>query len=236
MYDLNERLETLENNHKTTETKLDDHEGRIEKLEKDSTSHAEKISANKQDIGEIKDTLPEKVDCETFDAEINYIKELLNQLGSDKKIDMSALPPPKAGGMSTKDANKLKELAAKVPELEKLINEILERLGAAERDIGSHNKHLKKHDKDIEDLWKELASKANTSDLNSILDRLNQIEKDIENLTNHINSMNKGSGGPIIPVTNTDDKRLTNLEKKVEDLRTHVSSSLRDLEKKHWEP
>lgn len=164
VYDLVDRLEILEKAYGNTVEKVTDHGERIEKLEQDNETNKEKISLNKQDIGEIKDTLPDKVDCDTFDQEINYIKELLNQLMSDKKIDISQIPKP-AAGMSTKDANKIKELSVKIPELENMIKDILERLGRAERGIEGHDKNIKEHDKSIEELWAELNKKGNAQDL-----------------------------------------------------------------------
>lgn len=233
MYDLNDRLEKLEESHDKTVETVTNHTERIEKLEKDNESNNKKIASNKQDIGEIKDSLPDKVDCETFDTEITYIKELLNQLAGDKEIDMSKFAPPQAAGLSTKDANKLKDLAAKVPELEKLINDILQRLGQAERDIQGHDKSLKKHDKSIEELWAELSKKANVNDLKDLLDRMNQLEKDLANVVNHLNSLGNTSGtpAPVVVSGGSDDKRLKKLEEKVEDLRNHVSNSIRDINK-----
>ena len=231
MYDLSERLETLEGAHENTIETLGDHSERIEKLEKDSDDNKEKIINNKNDINELKDTMADKVDCDLFDSEIAYLKELLNQLGTGEKVDISQIPPPKAG-MSTKDANKLKELAAKVPELEKLINDILERLGRAERGIENHEKSIKNHDKSIEEIWAELAKKGNANDLKDLFDRLNQLEKDLENVVNYMNNMDKGTPTALPTVgSNTDDKRLKHLEEKVEDLRSHLSSSLRDVNK-----
>lgn len=57
-----ERLEHLENYHDKTVEKLNDHGDRIEKLEKDNETNKDKISSNKQDLGELKDQMPEKVD------------------------------------------------------------------------------------------------------------------------------------------------------------------------------
>ena len=62
IYELNDRLEKLEGAHDKTVEKVTDHSERIENLEKDNESNKERISSNKQDIGEIKDTLPDKVD------------------------------------------------------------------------------------------------------------------------------------------------------------------------------
>ena len=149
---LTERLDNLESSHDKTVEKLNDHDERIEKLEEDNETNKDKISNNNQDIGELKDQIPEKVDCDTFDQEIAYLKELYNQLGSGEKVEIKAPPPPSSSGMSTKDANKMKEITNKIPEFEKSIKEILERLGSAERTIGNHDKSLKYHDKSIEEI------------------------------------------------------------------------------------
>ena len=228
--DLAERLEKLESSHEKSVEKINDHEVRIEKLESDNETNKDKISLNKQDIGELKDTMPEKVDCDTFDYEINYLKELFNQLGTDKKIDFQ-IPPPKPG-MSTKDANKMKEMMAKIPELEKALKEILERLARAERGLEGHDKNLKEHDKQIEQIWEELAKKASAADLKDLMDRLKQVESDLERIIQHLNSIDKGSG-IALPQLGGDasDKRLKALEKKLEDLWNHLSNSLRDINK-----
>lgn len=233
IFNLSERLEALENSHENALDTITDHTERIENLEKDNNVNKEKISLNKQDIGEIKDTLPDKVDCDTFDQEINYLKELINQLLSDKKIDVSQIPKPAAtGGMSTKDTNKLKELSAKIPELEKMISDILERLSRAEHSIDNHDKSIKEHDKSIEEIWAELAKKANTADLKALFDRLNQLESDLKSLYEHINNSSKGAPTPMPTLGGNDsDKRLTALEKKLEELRSLLNNSLRDLDK-----
>lgn len=233
IFDLGERLEQLEKAHDKTVEKVGDHGERIEKLEKDNDTHKEKIMNNKNDIGELKDTITEKVDADLFDSEITYIKELLSQIGSgeDKKIEIPQFPPPKAG-LSTKDANKLKELAAKVPELEKLLNDVLERLGRAERNILDHDKTIKDHDNSIEEIWTELAKKANAHDLKDLFDRLNQLEKDLENVVKYMNNLDKGQPTALPTVgEGADDKRLKNLENKVAELRNHLNQSLRDVGK-----
>ncbi|CAI2384200.1 unnamed protein product [Moneuplotes crassus] len=230
--DLSERVEALEQSNEKTIERVDDHNERIEKLEKETDSNKDKIMNNKNDINELKDTIVDKVDADLFDNEISYLKELLNQIGSSsgEKIEIPQLPPPKAG-LSTKDANKLKELAAKVPELERLINDILERLGRAENNIENHDKNIKGHDKSIEEIWAELAKKANTNDLKDLFDRLNQLENDLEKLVEYMNNNDKGKPTALPTMGKSDDKRLKNLEEKVEDLRNHCNQSLRDIEK-----
>ncbi|CAI2384346.1 unnamed protein product [Moneuplotes crassus] len=232
IYDLGDRLEALEQAHDKTVERVDDHNERIEKLEKETDSHKEKIMNNKNDINDLKDTIVDKVDADLFDSEITYLKELLNQIGSspDKKIEIPQVTPPKTG-MSTKDANKLKELAAKVPELEKLINDLLERLGRAEKNIANNDKSIKGHDKSIEEIWAELAKKANSNDLRDLFDRLNQLEKDLEGVIEYMNNNDKGKPTALPIMGKSDDKRLKNLEAKVEDMRNNFNQNLRDFEK-----
>jgi chromosome segregation ATPase len=153
-------------------------------------------------------------------------------MAGDKDIDMSKFAPPQAAGLSTKDANKLRDLATKVPELEKLINDILQRLGQAERDIHGHDKLINIHDKSIEELWAELAKKASVNDLKDLLDRIHQLEKDLENVVNHLNSLGNSSGAPVAVMSGgSDDKRVKKLEEKVEDLRNNVGNNIRDINK-----
>lgn len=230
IYGLIERVEALESEGDKVAQKLGDHDDRLDKLEKDNAANNDKILANTQAIGGIKDVLPDKVDCDTFDHEIEFLKELLNNLGSGEKVDMQ-IPPPKPS-ISTKDANKLKEVMARIPEIEKLLKDLLERVGAAERSIGDHDKTLKSHDKTLEDILAELAKKANLKDLKDLADRLNQLERDIENIVQHISSLGKHSGGPPVAlVADNSDKRLNALEKKIEELRNDLNNSLRDLSK-----
>ena len=174
--------------------------------------------------------MSDKVNWDTFDEEINFLKEMLNNLGSDQKVDVQ-IPAPKPG-ISTKDANKMKEIMARLPEIEKLLNELLERMSKAEKSIGDHDKKLKNHDKLIEDILAELAKKANLKDFKDLLDRVNQLERDIENIIQHMNNISKSSGGQTSPVlVDNSDKRLTALEKKIEELRNDLNNSLRDVSK-----
>ena len=62
IYDLNDRLEVLEGAHEKTVEKVNDHNDRIEKLEGDNETNKEKIASNSNDIGELKDTISDKVD------------------------------------------------------------------------------------------------------------------------------------------------------------------------------
>ena len=226
-----ERLETLESSYEKVTEKLGDHDDRIDKLEKDNEANKSKISSNKQDIGELKDQMSDKVGCDTFDEEINFLKEMLNNLSSGDKVDVQ-IPAPKPS-ISTKDANKMKEIMQRLPEIEKLLNELLDRMNRAEKSIGDHDKRLKGHDKLIEEILAELAIKANAKDLKSLLDRVSQLERDIENLIQHMNNIGKSGGsGQAAPVLiDNSDKRLTALEKKIEELRNDLNNSLRDVSK-----
>ena len=56
-----ERLETLESSYEKVTEKINDHDDRIDKLEKDNETNKHKISSNKQDIGELKDQMSDKV-------------------------------------------------------------------------------------------------------------------------------------------------------------------------------
>jgi hypothetical protein len=62
IYELNDRLEKLEGAHGKTVEKVTDHLERIERIEISTSDNKEKISLNKQDIGEISDVLSDKVD------------------------------------------------------------------------------------------------------------------------------------------------------------------------------
>lgn len=228
-----ERIEKLENSHEKMNDRVDDQGERIEKLEQDNHHTKEKIDNINNDISAIKDQLPDKVDCDVFDHEISYIKELLNQLMQGKEIDTKALPPPPASsGVSTKEMNKIKEMMARIPEIEKAIQDILERLRRAEHNIDNHSKSIKDHDKQIEDIWEELNKKANQSDLKDLFDRLNTLEKDIAKIIEHINNLGKGKPATVAsPLPNTNDKRLDALEKKVDELKYDMNNGLRDLSK-----
>lgn len=226
-----DRLETLESSYEKVTDRLSDHDERIDKLEQDNDANKDKISANKQDIGELKDMMSDKVSCDTFDDEINYLKDMLSSLSSGDKVDVP-VPAPKPS-MSTKDANKLKEIMQRLPEIEKLLAELLERMNKAEKSVGEHEKRLKSHDKLIEDILAELAKKANAKDLKSLLDRVSQLERDVNNLIQHINNIgSSNSGGQPAPMLiDNSDKRLTALEKKIEELRNDLNNSLRDVSK-----
>ena len=175
--------------------------------------------------------MSDKVGCDTFDEEINFLKEMLNNLSSSDKVDVQ-IPAPKPS-ISTKDANKMKEIMQRLPEIEKLLNELLDRMNRAEKSIGDHDKRLKGHDKLIEEILVELAIKANIKDLKSLLDRVSQLERDIENLIQHMNNISKSGGsGQAAPILiDNSDKRLTALEKKIEELRNDLNNSLRDVSK-----
>ena len=127
----------------------------------------------------------------------------------------------------------MKEIMQRLPEIEKLLNELLDRMNRAEKSIGDHDKRLKGHDKLIEEILAELAKKANAKDLKSLLDRVSQLERDIENLIQHMNNIGKSGGsGQASPVLiDNSDKRLTALEKKIEELRNDLNNSLRDVSK-----
>jgi chromosome segregation ATPase len=228
--DLRNRIEKLETSHEKAAETLDNHDGRIEALEQDNDTNKDKISSNKQDIGELKDQISEKVDCDLFDQEITYIKELLNQLLEGKDIDVK-IPPPSNSGMSTKDQNKMKDMLARIPELEKMLQDVLERLKRAESNIDGHSNNLKDHDSEIEKIWEELAKKADQSDLKDIFDRLISLERDLAKVIEALNDMGKNNAPVISGIPNNNDKRLDALEKKIEEVRNDINNGLRDLNK-----
>lgn len=225
--DNSEQVTQLEKDLQSLIERVDKHDGRLDSLENDNGENKDKIRDNQLEIDKLKEQLGDKVDADTFDTEVTFLKELLNNLGSDKKVDIQ-IPVPKSG-MSTKDANKLKELAAKLPEIEKSIKDILERLGRAEKSIDSHDKIIKEHDKTLEEILAELAKKANRDDLKELLDRVNRLADDLDRIIEHVNSLGKGSVPRSTPPAK-DNKRLENLERRLDDLRNDLMERLRNLE------
>ena len=61
-----------------------------------------------------------KVNCETFDAEIAYLKEMLAAKGGPP-IEVK----PQGPGISTKDLMMLRDLGLRLPELEKSVRDLV---------------------------------------------------------------------------------------------------------------
>ena len=96
-----------------TKDAMDDLTSRVVKLEEDYGQLADTSEQHTTDIEELKN---KKVDKDVFDAEISFIKNVLNSKGGEK-IEM----PPSSGEVSP-------ELLARVKELEKDVNHIKDEL------------------------------------------------------------------------------------------------------------
>ena len=147
--DLERRLEEAERSATRAEERSMNNEGKILDLEQRmikeetySKQHDAQIAglderADQADEGlrAANKSLLEKVDCETFDAEIAYLKELLQAIakGGDKPIEIKAPPPSTGASLSTKDMMMLRDLGLKVPEIEKNVRDLLARVKTLEK-------------------------------------------------------------------------------------------------------
>ena len=64
-----------------------------------------------------------KVNCETFDAEIAYLKEILAAKGGPPGPPVEV--KPQGPGISTKDLMMLRDLGLRLPELEKSVRDLI---------------------------------------------------------------------------------------------------------------
>lgn len=102
----------------------------------------------------MRDGLDSKVDQEVYDAEVNELKELINKLLS------------KGGDIPTID------ISSGSAALKAQVEKLLERIKELERRVEMNEGDLKNHDKQIEEIFKILESKADLSDLKKLQDDL----------------------------------------------------------------
>lgn len=115
-------------------------------------------------VKELEKGLHSKVDCETFDEEIQSLKSLIALLssGGDNK---QAITQVIQSSMSSKELSKIKELAAKVQELEDMLNKLL-------RDMKTLN--LNELREQIADAHRKLSLKASTEELETAKTELSE--------------------------------------------------------------
>lgn len=174
---LKDRLSKLEDSQATTEFRSVNNESRIDKIEKDLNEMVSKVHAlvkdsknSKSDIddldkklSELRDKLNDKLDTSVFEDEIQNLKSMLQNVVNSKNADAKVLPSGPT--MNQKDMNKFKELCEKMPELEKLLKDAIERVKIAEC-------RLDAHDSQINGILKTLNDKADKS----VADQLNGLK------------------------------------------------------------
>lgn len=168
-----------------------------------------------KEFEELKTKVDDKVDAEIFDQEIEELKALIQALGSGKKVEIKP-----SSGVNTKDMNKLKSLAEKIPSLEALIKKLTERMNSAETDI--------------KDIYEILAKKADISDLNDLMKKIMGLEEQLSQLINQVNSI-KPTKQPTTEPKNTGadyDKILSALEGKLDRLQSSLTDRLKRVEHK----
>ena len=105
MSDLTERVESLETDNEKTQEKTSEHDKQID-------NHEQRIKDLEQKVNDL-------VEKDTFNTEINYIKNLLKELSEGKDVSVDASPAPAAAGMSAADKSHIEQL---IKDLEKRVD------------------------------------------------------------------------------------------------------------------
>lgn len=84
----------------------------------------QRTTAIEEKIKDLEKLIHTKVDCELFDEEMNNLKNLLAAVPNEDKQAITQIISS-GPSISSKDLNKIKETAAKVAELEELLNKLL---------------------------------------------------------------------------------------------------------------
>lgn len=146
------------------------------------------------DTEKLKDSLDQKVDSDTFFAEINSLKDLLNQLmnkdGELPKVDLNA------GNSALK--LQIEKLLDRIKELEKWVE-------MNEGDIGRHNNQ-------IEEIFDLLSKKADKDELQKLKDELSSLLKQIKDMKDTLNRYKDKLDKPDL--SELLQKHLNDLEKK----------------------
>ena len=202
--DLKERVEKLEKEF----TDLDE---KSEKHSKKLTNHKDKIKNHTEEINELK---KKKVGSDTFDSEINFIKNLLNKHSGDK-IDLSSMGPQ----FNSTEVQKLKLMIDQFPLVEKDVEKILNDLKHI--DLG----RLKDHLAHLEDLINQKADRVELGpikdEINKINDLLKRLQVEIAAAKATAGSGTNINGDVLVEITNRIDKielRLDGLDKKLANL------------------
>lgn len=164
--DLSERVEKLEGDYKEIDEKTKDNTDKI-------TDNKTEIEELKKLLKDLEDKITDKVGCEQFDQEINYLKQLINSMGKDGGDGPPAPLIPTGPSLSTKDMNQLKDMFDKFPKLEDMINELWDKFKNLDPD--SLLERLKQIEEKLDFHEKELLEKAQRSDMV-------QAQKDIKDL------------------------------------------------------
>ena len=230
---LRDRLSKLEDSQAKTDFRSINSESRIDKIEndlkdmvskvnnllKDSKNSKSSIDDLDKKLSELKSKLNDKIDTSTFEDEIQNLKSILQSIGNNKNIDIKL--PPSGPTMSQKDMSKFKELCEKMPELEKLLKDAIERI-----EITEHR--LDAHDSQINNILKALNDKADKS----VLDQINGLKATINDILRQLNQFD-----PIRADIESNRKRsdalektLLSLEDRMDFIKNSVNERLRELE------
>ena len=188
-------------------------------LLKDSKNSKSNLEDMEKKISELREKLNDKVDTETFDHEIQSLKGILQSLGNNKNIDIKLpLPGPT---LSQKDMNKFKELWDKMPELEKLIKDAIERI-----EITEHR--LDAHDSQINNILRALNDKADKS----LIDQINSLKSTINDIMRQLNQFDPIKADIEASKKRSDalEKTMLSLEDRMDFIKNSVNERLRELE------
>ena len=188
---------------------------RVEQLETDRDSHASTLDTHTSEIEELK---KKKVSTDTFETEINYLKQLLAS-GAGKDVQI-----PSGPGFSPSEMAVLKRVINVWPDWE-------DTLAALINDLKNLNLGAIKDA--ITDLQEKMGNKADRSELgpikdeiNTLKDLLNSLKQDLESLKN---SSNNSGGSPDAGRLMHDlAERMAQVENKLNNL----SNKHENLEKK----
>lgn len=118
-----------------------------------------------KDIEELKKMMGDKVECSTFDEEIDRLKNLINQLASSG-TEIKAPIVQTGPSLSSKDLNDLREALKKIAEIEQKLKDlsldgILKRLSVLEADMINAKTDISKVDMEAKRLEHDKVDKKN---------------------------------------------------------------------------
>lgn len=230
---LRDRLSKLEDSQAKTDFRSINSESRIDKIEgdlkdmiakmntlqKDSKSNKSSIDDLDKKLAELNDKLDDKIDTSTFENEIQNLKSILQSIGNNKNIDLKL--PPSGPTMNQKDMNKFKELCDKLPELEKLLKDAIERVEIAEH-------RLDGHDTQVNGIHKAMNDKADKS----VVDQINGLKSTINDIVRQMNQFEpiKADIEALKKRSDALEKTLLSLEDRMDFIKNSVNDRLRELE------
>lgn len=187
---------------------------RVESLETDRDSHAETLDTHTKEIEDLK---KKKVDTDTFETEINYLKQLLAS-GAGKDVQI-----PTGPGFNANEMAILKRVINVWPDWEDILATLINDL---------KNLNLGTIKDNIKDLQEKMALKADRTELGPIKDEINALKELLNNLRSEMeslkNSSNQGGSPDAGRLMHDLAERMAQVENKLNNL----SNKHENLEKR----